>query len=380
MNRSIGFGQPIVPNPCHFPRYSEEPKEKAQRFREKWDPVSKRLVNCYFPLIAYVPPPSRAFYITTVAGNGTAAWSGDGGPAIQASLNTPTAICVDLSDNLYIVDRANTRIRKIDSTTGIINTIILTSRMTDTLFVDRNYNVYYGARSIILKKDNISGISTSFAGNTNSGYSGDGGLAINARVSYTSGLCMDSNGNSYFSDQGNERIRRVDSAGYIYAFAGTGVQGYNGDDIPATSADLRSPFGLCIDPLGNVCIADTYNNRIRKVGTDNYIRAFAGDGTPTYGGDNGPAINSQLNAPTSITYDSLGNMYIADSGNNVIRKVDSSGIITTVAGAGSADFSGDGGLATSAELSNPSSVCVDSKGNVYIADSLNNRIRKLYYA
>lgn len=274
--------------------------------------------------------------IITVAGT-TGSWgfSGDGGVATSAKLSCPWGIMVDSADNLYISDTGNHRIRKVD-TNGIITTIVGT------------------------------GIP---------GFSGDGGLATNARLNFPNGVAIDVAGNLYVADSSNVRIRKIDTNGVITTIAGNGLWGFSGDGGAATNAKLQYPQGLAIDPSGNLYIADSGNVRIRKVDANGIITTVAGNGIAGFEGDGGLAKNAQLYYPRGIALDSLGHLYIADTSNNRIRKVDTGGTITTVAGNGTVDFSGDGGSATSAGLNYPQGIAVDPSGNLYIADTHNSRVR-----
>jgi trimeric autotransporter adhesin len=270
--------------------------------------------------------------LTRVAGNGSTGFSGDNGPATSAQLYFPTGVAVDSAGNLYIADTANLRIRKVSN--GVIATV---------------------------------------AGSGVGGYSGDNGPAASARLDDPQGVAVDSAGNLYIADTDNNCIRKV-ANGVITTVAGNGLQGFSGDNGPAASAQLNSPYGVAVDSAGNLYIADTQNQRIRKV-ANGAIATIAGTGTQGFSGDNGPAINAQLNLPNGVAVDSAGNLYIAD-GASRIRKV-AGGVIATVSGDGLVGFSGDGGPATSAELSGPDGVAVDSAANLYIADSNNDRIRKV---
>ena len=276
--------------------------------------------------------------ITTLAGNGTPTYAGDGGPATTASLNVPTGVALAAFGGLYIADQNNNRIRMI-STNGIIKTV---------------------------------------AGNGNSPYTGDGVAATNATLYLPSGVALDALGMLYIADQRHNRIREVDTNGTISTVAGIGSYGYSGDGAEATNAGLYWPDGVAFDPLGNLYIADMDNSRIRKVDTNGFITTVAGNGSLTYSGDGGAAINASLNAPDGLALDPFGNLYIADTLNNRIRKVDVNGNIITVAGNGTAAYAGDGGSPTSASLNRPTSVASDAAGNLYIADASNNRIRKVY--
>jgi sugar lactone lactonase YvrE len=280
--------------------------------------------------------------ISTVAGNGTAAYGGDGGAAIKASLDGIGGVALDAVGELFIADTSNDRIRKVD-TNGVITTV---------------------------------------AGNGTNGYSGDGGPAINAMVNLPIGANLDAFGNLYIADTYNVRIRKVDTNGVITTVAGNGTATFAGDGGAATNASLNRPTGVGLDASGNLYIADCWNGRVRKVDTNGIVTTVAGTGTGTYAGDGGAATNASLNGPSGVAFDASGNLYIADFWNNRIRKVDTNGIITTIAGNGvgnllSDEFSGDGGAATNAQLGGPYSVAVDAFGDVYIADSNNDRIRKV---
>ena len=279
--------------------------------------------------------------ITTIAGTGSASYSGDNGAATSATLNNPFGVSLDASGNVYIADSDNNRIRKVTVSTGIISTI---------------------------------------AGTGSTSFSGDNGAATSAALYYPFGVSVDSSGNVYIADYFNHRIRKVSvSTGIIITIAGTGTAGYSGDNGAATSATLYYPVGVSLDASGNVYIADTNNNRIRKVTVSTgIISTIAGTGTGSYSGDYGAATSATLYYPFGVSLDASGNVYIADSYNNRIRKVTvSTGIISTIAGTGSTSYSGDNGAATSAALYYPVGVSLDSSGNVYIADSDNNRIRKI---
>ena len=219
------------------------------------------------------------------------------------------------------------------------------------------------------------------AGTGVAGFSGDGGLAISAAISFPEGVAVDASGNLFIADRGNHRVRKVDAAtGIITTFAGTGTPGFSGDGGPATAAKMNAPSRVAVGPSGNIFISDA--NRIRKVNVSTgIITTVVGNGARAFTGDDGPAINAAINFPNGITFDYEGNMYLADTSNQRIRKVNAStGIITTVAGSGptgfeNGSFSGDGGPATGATLNRPRSIAVDLSGNLLVADQLNNRIR-----
>ena len=221
------------------------------------------------------------------------------------------------------------------------------------------------------------GIMTTVAGNGSAGYIGDGYAATQAKLSYSYGVALDSAGNFFIADTNNSVVRKVDTNGIITTVAGTGTAGYSGDGFAAISAQISIPYGVTVDSAGNLYIADTYNHRIRVVSSLGVITTVAGTGTAGYSGDNGPAVAAELNFPGKIAVDGAGNFYFSDINNNVIRKVNINGIITTVAGTGTPGYSGDKGPATSAELWFPYGVALDSVGNLYIADRSNSRIRKV---
>ena len=203
---------------------------------------------------------------------------------------------------------------------------------------------------------------------------GDNGPAIDAWLAFPAGVAVDGAGNLYIADARNHRIRKVDSSGTITTIAGTGEFGFNGDGGPATDARLAAPTGVAVDGAGNLYIADARNHRIRKVDSSGTITTIAGFVDP---GDGGPASEGRLAFPTGVAVNGAGNLYIADARNHRIRKVDSSGTITTIAGTGEFGFGGDGGPATDARLALPNGMAVDGAGNLYIADSGNHRIRKV---
>ncbi|MGH2768211.1 MAG: hypothetical protein ACRDIF_04545, partial [Actinomycetota bacterium] len=222
-----------------------------------------------------------------------------------------------------------------------------------------------------------SGFISTVAGTGSSGYSGDGGPAASARMKGPRTLAVDSEGNIFIADTMNHRIRKVDSSGIITTVAGTGSAGYSGDGGPATKARLYWPHDVAVDASGNLYIADSANQVIRKVDPSGIITTVAGTGSAGYSGDGGPATGAKLNEPRGGAVDAAGNIYISDRRNHRIRKVDSSGIITTVAGTGSAGYGGDGGPATAAKLDGARGVGLDGSGNIYIADTGNHRIRRV---
>jgi len=284
--------------------------------------------------VPYVINPN-AGSIETVAGNGEAGNTGAGGPALKAELNVPDGLAFDGAGNYYISDYSNDIVHKVDAAGTIIT----------------------------------------YAGNGVHGYGGDGGPATKAALKHPQGLAFDSQGNLYITDGGGCRIRKVTPAGIISTVAGTGAHGYNGDGILATTAELNFPGAVAVDSKNNLYIADYGNNIIRKVTPAGIIGTVAGNGKMGDTGDGGKATGAELNQPQGVAVDAAGNLYIAESGGNIIRKVNASGIISTLAGNGRAGSYGNGGPATGAELNSPNSVHVDTLGNVYIADFGNNEVR-----
>jgi trimeric autotransporter adhesin len=336
---------------------------------------------------------TTAGIISTVAGNGTRGYSGDGGPATAAKINNPTGVAVDSAGNLYIVDSQNDRIRKV-TTSGIISTAAgngirgysgdggqaTAAQLSNPqgVAVDSGGNLYIAfLGNSRIRKVTAAGIISAVAGNGTGGYGGDGGVATAAQLRGPTGVAVDSAGNLYIADYGNKRIRKVTTAGIIRTVAGNGYWGRDGDTGPATAMQLYNPTGVAVDSAGNLYIAELNGQRIRKVTTAGIISTAAGNGTGGYSGDGGPATAAKLNNPTGVAVDFAGNLYIAEYENNRIRKVTTAGRISTVAGNGTSGYSGDGGAAPAAQLHNPYSVAVDSAGNLYIADTTNNRIRKV---
>ncbi len=237
-------------------------------------------------------------------------------------------------------------------------------------------NVYFCTGNWVLKVD-AAGILTRVAGGGSTASLGDGGLAVNARLFGPQGLTVDAAGQIYISDTGNHRVRKVGLDGIITTVAGTGEGGNAGDGGLATNAKIYSPYGLAVDAAGDVFFTDWMFNRIRKVTPDGKIATIAGKDGVNFGGDGGPAVNASLHAPNALALDGAGNLYIADSANNRIREITTDGKIKTVAGNGTAAYAGDGGPATSAEIYTPWGVALDANGNLFIADTYNQRIRKV---
>ena len=331
--------------------------------------------------------------ISTVAGNGTGGYGGDGGPAVAAELSSPSGIALDGSGNLYFADRYNYRIRKVAASTGIISTIAgsgpgftgdggpasAAGMYPYAVAVDLSGNLFIAdySNDRVRKVSAATGIISTIAGNGSTSYSGDGGAASTATLAYPQGVAMDASGNLYLADKNNHRVRKVSAAtGAITTVAGNGTAGNSGDLGAAIQSSLNSPQGVALDGAGNLFIADSNNCRIRKVDSLGMISTVAGNYCG-FGGDGAQASAAHLYYPQGVALDGAGNLYIADSLNNRIRKVDGSGVITTLAGDGSAGFGGDGALATAGKLNNPTAVALDASGNLYIADFNNHRIREI---
>ncbi len=347
-------------------------------------------------------------FIFTVAGNGVPAYFGDGGLATQASINVPYGVALDRSGNIFIADYLNARVRKINSA-GIIQTVAGCGPVTSTCAFETNFgegglatavaisspwsvtadaagNIYFPDNSVNrIRRVTPSGIITTYAGSGSvgtAGFSGDGGLAVNAVLNNPGGLTTDAGGNLYFADRGNHRIRKIDPLGIITTVAGNGSPGYNGDNIPAITASLWQPQGVGVDALGNLYIADTTNNRVRKVTPEGVITTVAGNGqvtVPTINptGDGGLATSATM-VPWDVKVDAVGNLYISDWQGQRIRKVDAfTNIIRTIAGTGAQGYSGDGSAAINALINLPTELALDALGTLYFADNGNNRIRKI---
>ncbi len=277
--------------------------------------------------------------ITTFAGIGISGYSGDNGPATAAKLGYPTYLATDTIGNVYISDASNWRIRKID-TLGIIST---------------------------------------FAGNGTSGYSGDNVQATTTSIYTPQGINFDKNGNLFIADYNNHRIRKVDVNGIITTFAGMGIMGFSGDGGMATSAKLNSPMSVACDASGNVYIADFQNNRVRKVDLSGSISTIIGNGSVTYNGEGLMSTSAQLSA-WQIAIDDSDNIFVADASNERIRKISAlTGLTNTISGTGTGGYSGDGIPAVTAEIYSPEGLAFDKCQNIFIADLNNFRIRKVTF-
>ena len=331
--------------------------------------------------------------IRTAAGSGVAGFSGDAGPAGSAMLSAPLRVAVDNAGNLYIADAGNHRVRKVGldgkirtlAGNGIANSAgnggPATSAVLDQpvgLAVDAAGTVYVAdQQEHRVRQVSPSGTIQTRVGTGEAGFSGDDGAAGAALLRTPTGLAVDSSGNLYVADSGNHCVRRVTRNGIITTVAGNGTPGFAGDGGPAGAASLFFPTGVAEDGTGNLYIADTGNHRVRKVSASGTISTVAGDGIPTFAGDGGQAVAASLLAPTGVALDSAGNLYLAEPAGQRLRKVDRTGTITTFAGNGTRGLAGDGGPAVQASFNMPFGVAADSAGNVYIADQLNSRVRRV---
>ena len=336
--------------------------------------------------------------IKTVAGNYSMGlgFSGDGGDATLAQLSVPGGVAVDVSGNLYIADASNQVIRKVD-VFGTITTFAGTPGLSGYsgdggAAVSAKLNLPYGVgtdlsgniyivdmNNAVIRKVNTLGVITTVAGNGLPGFSGDGYDATNAQLNYPSGIAIDASGNMFISDQANNRVRKVTSLGIISTYAGTGLAGYSGDSGPAVAANLNGPWGVALDAGGNLYIADMGNHAVRMVDGSLNIYSYAGIGISGYSGDLGAASAAKLSHPCGVATDGAGNLYISDADNYVVRRVNALHYINTYAGNGTIGYSGDGGPALLAQLNTPpqGGICTDGAGDVFVGDWHNWVVREI---
>ncbi|MBN8850687.1 MAG: gliding motility-associated C-terminal domain-containing protein [Sphingobacteriales bacterium] len=360
----------------------------------------KPAISALFFFLSFCP--AVALYaqtITTIAGTPTVfGFSGAGGPATSIVMREPFNVAVDNGGNVFFTDPDNNRIWKVN-TAGIASIYAGTGVYGHTgdggpatsaaiegafwLTVDNTGNLYFSGNTGAVRRIDASGIISTLitAAQANGGASmGDGGPLSAATFIGITGFVPDNAGNFYISDYNAGVVRKVNSAGIINAFAGTGVPGFSGDGGPAALAQLKTCYGVAFDHTGNIYIPDAGNGRIRKIDAAGIITTVAGKGTTGYSGDGGPATNAEFYGAWQVAFDGSGNMFIDDAANNCVRKVDNTGMISTYAGVGgpmNAGYSGDGGPANAARMTNVTGIAVDNGGNLYIADQMNFIIRKV---
>lgn len=346
------------------------------------------------------PPPTAApdcltpGTICTVAGTGNAQFDGDGRPALETSFYFPIDVLFDRAGRLLIMDWNNLRLRRVNED-GTISTVMGTDiedfPVEGALAVESPLhhasNIEYDvAGNLYVAGDHVPVVFRvgtddrvyTVAGTTEYGYAGDGGPALAAVLSTPFGVLPDALGGFYIADVDAHVVRYVDAAGIIRTVAGTGVRGYAGDGGPGTAAQLAGPSRLQLGPDGHLYFCETRNHVVRRLRSDGTIETVAGTGTRGYAGDGGPATAAPLDTPYDVLFTPAGDLLLADTGNNVIRRIDAAGIITTVIGTGAPDFAGDGGPAASAALRRPSALLLDDDGSLWIADTSNHRVRRVY--
>src|SRR5258706_10110647 len=331
--------------------------------------------------------------ISTVAGNGTLGYSGDGGQATAAQLANPTRLAIDASNNIYIVDNTNHVVRKLAN--GIISTfagffaadkgnpaedVAATSAalLPLAVAVDRSGIVYIADYFTTgVRRVDGSGKIRTIAGSRSAGFSGDGGPALSATFNFNlySGLAVDSTNALLVGDNQNGRVRRITADQRINTVAGNGLYRFSGNGGPAASATLAFPTSVLTDSQGNFFIGETEEHRIRKVSSDGTISVVAGSGVQGHTGDGGPAVDAALSFPTYLAMDSGGNLYFSDTVNSVIRKIDTRGIITTFAGTGSTDYNGEGLAPNKTNFSGPYGIAFTPAGEMLVSDTGNNLLR-----
>ena len=327
--------------------------------------------------------------IEVIAGSGPGDAIGDGSPATDASLLSPTDIAVGPDGSVYVSDEIDNKVRRIGPD-GIITTFAgngLLGAAVDgasarsqpvpvprPLTFDAEGNLYVGT-SAQIRKITPDGLMTRFAGTNAAGFAGDGGPATQAVLNFPQGMAFDTNGNLFIADTSNHRVRRVTKDGRISTVAGTGVAGFSGDGGPGINARLNEPFAVCFDPAGSLYILDRSNFRVRRLDTDGVIGAFAGNGGTRIVGDGGPAVQAELGGMLGIAWEGqTGSLILSGFG---LRAVASTGVINSIAGTRIAGFSGDGSAALDAQIDTPWGVSAGRDGDIYAVDSRNYRIRKL---
>jgi len=357
----------------------------------------KNLITAAFLLA--LPMIMNAQNIIDFAGNGNIGYGGDGFPANSGvcELYQPVGVYVDKFGNTYISDNANNVIRKVN-TSGIISTFAgirmlgfggysgdggpateAELNVPEGVSGDINGNIYIADYDNgVIRMVNTSGIISTVAGSGYRGFSGDGGPATNAEIYLPTYVFIDAHENMYISDYGNSRIRMINALGIISTYAGNGDISYSGDGGPATAAEIAYPLSIYGDSAGNIYISGE-SDVIRKVNSSGVISTIAGNGTRAFSGDGGPATSAELDFPCGLCFDASGNLLFCDGGNARVREINTSGIISTIAGNGDGGYSGNGGPATAAELFGPWGIAINQYGNVCFADEGNNVVREIVY-
>lgn len=345
------------------------------------------------PVSEYTSPCDQPGVICTVAGTGRSLFDGDGRPALRTSLYFPLDVDFDSAGRPLILDWNNLRVRRINDDTSVQTIIGLDfedapvdgALAADTplhhasdIEVDSLGRMYLAGYHFpgIFRLDLDDRVQV-LAGSELYGNAGDGGSATQASLSSPYGVLPLDNGSFYFADIDAHVVRFVDSIGIINTVAGNGTRGYSGDNGLGTQAKLNGPTRLALDNEHNLYFCDTNNHVIRRLSADGIISTFAGTGEIGYSGDGGSAVSAKFNVPYDLRFVANGDLFIADTGNHVIRRIDPSGTVTTVVGTGVAGFSGDEGDARSCQLNGPAGVNFDAQGNLWISDTFNQRVRRV---
>ena len=332
------------------------------------------------------------YIIDTIAGTGEPGFSGDGGPAIEAQMEFPTAVAVTSDGRVYVADNINQRVRVINLD-GTIDTVAGTgiegepseAKAATEIDMSNVYGIATGPNDelYVLSRGHatiyrvVDGIATPIIGNGEPGYTGDGGPAIEAQIDWTNHLVVAPDGTMFLAETGNDCIRMVDTKGIITTVAGTGEPGFSVDGGPATEAQIDSPSAIAMDKEGAVYIADFDNDRIRKFTPGGNMETVAGTGVPRWNDDKLPALETNFGEPTGVAIDHEGNIIIADQVNNTIRAVTKDGICHVIGGQRRRGYTGDGGPATEARILIPDILATDAKGNIYFPDHRNHAVRVL---
>ena len=345
------------------------------------------------PTATAAPDCAAVGTICTVAGTGMAQFDGDGRPALRTSLYFPIDVLFDRAGRLLIMDWNNLRLRRVNDD-GTVQTVMGTDiedfpvdgalasesplHHASNMEYDAPGNLYIAGDHVpVAFRVGTDDRVFTVAGTTEYGYAGDGGPAREAELSTPFGVLPDAAGGLYISDVDAHVIRYVDASGIIHTAAGTGEKGYAGDGGPATAALLAGPSRLQFGPDGDLYFCEIKNHVVRRLRRDGTIDTVIGTGERGYAGDGGPATAAQLDTPYDVQFAPNGDLYVADTGNNVVRRVDGAGVISTIAGDGEPRFAGDGGPASTCSLRRPSALCFDGQGSLWIADTSNHRVRKV---